>query len=137
MTNAVGGGVDASTHPTLAPQHIQAAMQAGLDVFAIDSPEHKELKDVERDLNLMEQVRYDHTPSNGSARSLVDYPASHSITSTDRVARLNFFLTAPAGRNTTQEMHVETSILHIPEVLNIKIPASSAAGTCHMPSTIA
>lgn len=31
-------------------------MQAGLDVFAIDSPEHKELKDVERDLNLMEQV---------------------------------------------------------------------------------
>lgn len=34
-------------------------MQAGLDVFAIDSPEHKELKDVERDLNLMEQVRYE------------------------------------------------------------------------------
>lgn len=32
-------------------------MQAGLDVFAMDSPEHKELKDVERDLNLMEQVR--------------------------------------------------------------------------------
>ena len=31
-------------------------MQAGLDVFAMDSPEHKELKDVEKDLNLMEQV---------------------------------------------------------------------------------
>eukprot|EP00752_Nemacystus_decipiens_P009956 g8879.t1 len=34
----------------------QAAMQAGLDVFAMDSPEHKELKEVERDLNLMEQI---------------------------------------------------------------------------------
>lgn len=33
-------------------------MQAGLDVFAMDSPEHKELKEVERDLNLMEQVRH-------------------------------------------------------------------------------
>lgn len=32
-------------------------MQAGLDVFAMDSPEHKELKEVERDLNLMEQVK--------------------------------------------------------------------------------
>lgn len=32
-------------------------MQAGLDVFSMDSPEHKELKEVERDLNLMEQVR--------------------------------------------------------------------------------
>lgn len=31
-------------------------MQAGLDVFAMDSPEHKELKDLERDLGLMEQV---------------------------------------------------------------------------------
>lgn len=39
-----------------AARRTQAAMQAGLDVFAIDSPEHKELKDVERDLNLMEQV---------------------------------------------------------------------------------
>lgn len=37
-------------------QPAQAAMQAGLDVFAMDSPEHKELKDVEKDLNLMEQV---------------------------------------------------------------------------------
>lgn len=36
-------------------------MQAGLDVFAMDSPEHKELKDVERDLSLMEQVQ----PSGG------------------------------------------------------------------------
>ncbi|CAM9519959.1 unnamed protein product, partial [Discosporangium mesarthrocarpum] len=34
----------------------QAAMQAGLDVFSMDSPEHKELKEVERDLNLMEQI---------------------------------------------------------------------------------
>ncbi|CAN0120098.1 unnamed protein product [Ectocarpus sp. 6 AP-2014] len=34
----------------------QASMQAGLDVFAMDSPEHKELKEVERDLNLMEQI---------------------------------------------------------------------------------
>lgn len=40
---------------------VQAAMQAGLDVFAMDSPEHKELKEVERDLNLMEQVRRDRT----------------------------------------------------------------------------
>lgn len=35
-------------------------MQAGLDVFAMDSPEHKELKEVERDVNLMEQVRRTH-----------------------------------------------------------------------------
>lgn len=32
-------------------------MQAGLDVFTMESPEHKELKDVERNLDLMEQVR--------------------------------------------------------------------------------
>lgn len=31
-------------------------MQGGLDVFNMDSLEHKELKDVERDLSLMEQV---------------------------------------------------------------------------------
>ncbi|CAB1114177.1 unnamed protein product [Ectocarpus sp. CCAP 1310/34] len=35
---------------------VQASMQAGLDVFAMDSPEHKELKAVERDLDLMEQI---------------------------------------------------------------------------------
>lgn len=34
----------------------QEAMQAGLEVFAMDMPEHKELKDVERDLDLMEQA---------------------------------------------------------------------------------
>lgn len=40
-------------------------MQAGLDVFTMESPEHKELKDVERNLDLMEQVSlrvWLHTP---------------------------------------------------------------------------
>lgn len=41
-------------------------MQAGLDVFAMESPEHKELKDVERDLNLMEQVNQKYVVSFGS-----------------------------------------------------------------------
>ena len=49
--------VRASSHVRLPIcQSVQAAMQAGLDVFAMDSPEHKELKEVERDLHLMEQV---------------------------------------------------------------------------------
>lgn len=42
---------------SLAGNPLQAAMQGGLDVFAMDSPAHKELKDLERDLDLMEQVR--------------------------------------------------------------------------------
>ena len=35
----------------------QASLQAGLDVFAMDSPEHPELKALERDIDLLEQAR--------------------------------------------------------------------------------
>lgn len=79
-------------------------MQAGLDVFAMEAPEHKELKAVERDLELMEQVSARH---NMESLTDIDTPVCHSQSSPKKcvclpaqmmqLMRLNFLSTFPGN----------------------------------------